>query len=75
MVQNNSGEGSLGCGKTPSPVILSEAKNLSSISARAKSNQERFFASLRMTVFLFSGSLFGLSALPARPARFGLGMD
>jgi len=31
-------------------VILSEAKNLSSIYVWAK-NQERFFASLRMTAF------------------------
>jgi len=35
--------------KVPRFVILSEAKNLSSIYVQA--NQERFFASLRMTTF------------------------
>jgi len=32
-------------------VILSEAKNLSSIEVSAKAAKERFFASLRMTTF------------------------
>jgi hypothetical protein len=39
-------------------VILSEAKNLSSI--QVQENKERFFASLRMTAFWFFRSLFSL---------------
>jgi hypothetical protein len=41
------GRGFTGCGKIQNAVILSEAKNLSSVCACEK--KERFFASLRMT--------------------------
>jgi len=42
----------------PNGVILSEAKNLSSILAPVESKKERFFASLRMAIFLFLSVFF-----------------
>src|SRR5665213_4033740 len=43
------GAGFTDCGKSIYFVILSEAKNLSSIVSTRKQKKERFFASLRMT--------------------------
>jgi len=42
-------KGFTGCGKSIYFVILSEAKNLSSVVSERKYKKERFFASLRMT--------------------------
>src|SRR5665213_4129713 len=47
------GAGFTDCGKSIYFVILSEAKNLSSIVSTRKQKKERFFASLRMTKLRF----------------------
>ena len=53
-------------------VILSEAKNPSSIEPRAKTKQERFFAPLRMTTFrLFARGCRLCGAVTAKPTRRG----